>query len=76
MQWQYLLYLRPSKFGFKVMVIQFFRKFPNSVKIFLFGNAVKDEVLHIVKEERNNLHTMKRRKAHSMGHKLPSKTHY
>jgi hypothetical protein len=35
-----------------------------------WANLVKNEVLHRVKEERNILHTIKRRRAISIGHIL------
>lgn len=41
-----------------------FRKNPNSVTIFLFGNGVKNEVLYRVKEERKIIRTIKRKKTH------------
>jgi len=36
----------------------------------LVGTIVRDEVLHRIKEDRNILHTMKRRKANLIGHIL------
>ena len=36
----------------------------------IWTDRVRNEVLHIVKEERNIIHTVKRRKVHYSGHKL------
>jgi hypothetical protein len=33
-------------------------------------DRVKNEILHMVKEERDNLHTIKRKKANGIGHIL------
>jgi hypothetical protein len=41
-------------------------------KISWTDRVKKEEVLHRVKEERNNLHTMKRRKVNGIGHLLRS----
>ena len=42
----------------------------------LDGPLRNEEVLHRVKEERNIIHIIKRRKADWIGHTLRRKTHY
>jgi hypothetical protein len=41
-----------------------------SVRFFTYKDRVRNEVLHRVKEERNIVHTIKRRKANWIGHTL------